>query len=104
MWRSKGCRTDRRSTPGRQTAPGAGLLTGRRPPPAGTTQRVVRAADRLVGRGNVRSRAAACAAGTSARSAIPAASTWASAKPRSQRLGNGTRFSTNVPSKVVTSS
>ncbi|MEV0597186.1 hypothetical protein AB0I38_37800 [Nonomuraea cavernae] len=65
-------RVSSRSGPGRQTAPGAGRLTGRRVRPMGTTQCAARAPEDF---GSARSTAAASAAGTSARSSNPAAST-----------------------------
>ncbi len=98
--RSTRCRAASRSAPGRQTAPGTGRVVGRSVRPAGTTQPTLPRPPR----GSERRKRTASAAGSSARSSKPAATTWVSAKPRSQRSGSGTFFSTSGPSKVVTSS
>ena len=88
-----------RPAPARQTAPGAG--------PRGQPQRTARPAPPRAptGRrppGSRRRNAAASAAGISARGSNAAASTCTSAKPRSQRPGSGTFFSTTAPSIVET--
>ncbi|WP_460916185.1 hypothetical protein [Plantactinospora veratri] len=97
-WRSRPRSVASRSAPARQTAPGTGRPVSRNDRPAGTAQ----STDRSPAPGSRRRKAAASAAGISARGSKAAASTCTSAKPRSQRPGSGTFRSTTDPSIVET--